>query len=72
VKSIPKSHSSPLVTSSTLSPHMGGRVKEAVPDQDEDPEIDMVMVPVKDPVMDGVKELEPVPETVRVMDPVEV
>jgi hypothetical protein len=51
---------------------MGGRVKEAVPDHEEDPEIEGETVPVKDPVMEGVKELEPVPDEERVRELVEV
>jgi len=72
VKSIPKSHSSPARTSRALLPQNGGRVKEAVPDHEEDPEMEEEIVAVKDPVMDGVKELEPVPLIERVMVLVEV
>jgi len=68
----PKSHSSPARTSSCLFPQNGGRVKEAVPDHEDDPETEGEIVPVKDPVMDGVKELEPVPDIERVMVLVEV
>jgi len=54
VNSVPKSHSSPAATSRSLLPHLGGELKEAVPDHEEEKEIESVEVPEKDPVMEEV------------------
>jgi len=62
VNSDPKSHCSPAAVSRTLLPHIGGLVKEAVPDHEEEKEVET----------DGEKVLEGVPEVEKEREPVEV